>query len=110
MKNIILCSILALGISGCSKTWSGIKQDSSELFTDTKEVIHNATAPAYIPPAQSIARPAVSTNQVQQAPTSAPTVISPVGSSNPVKITTPTVSTESNTNVNVAPATARECK
>ena len=46
MKKVLL---LVLGLSyvllitGCSKTWSGIKQDTSELLLGTKEMIHDAT-------------------------------------------------------------------
>ena len=108
MKNILLFGILVLGVSACSKTWSGIKQDSRELFVDTKEVIHNATAPSYIPPVQSIVRPVVSTTPVQQQMTAQPTVVSPVVSTNPVQVSAPTVMTPvvSTSSVNVSPATA----
>ena len=45
-KTLLFLTVAALMTSGCSKTWSGIKQDSNELFTDTKEAIHEATAPS----------------------------------------------------------------
>ena len=45
-KTLLFLTVAALMTSGCSKTWSGIKQDSTELFVDTKEVIHEATAPS----------------------------------------------------------------
>jgi len=45
-KTFLFLTVLVLMTSGCSKTWSGIKQDSHELLIDTKEVIHEATAPS----------------------------------------------------------------
>ena len=45
-KTLLFLTVATLMTSGCSKTWSGIKQDSNELFVDTKEVIHEATAPS----------------------------------------------------------------
>jgi uncharacterized protein YcfL len=45
-KTLLFLTFAALMTSGCSKTWSGIKQDTHELFVDTKEVIHEATAPS----------------------------------------------------------------
>ena len=48
MKKILLFLTLTLFMtSGCSKTWSGIKQDSREVYQDTKGAIHTATAPSY---------------------------------------------------------------
>jgi len=43
-KVLILLAFVSLMTAGCSKTWSGIKQDSSEVYQDTKGVIHEATA------------------------------------------------------------------
>jgi len=45
-KMAILALLIALGIimSGCSKTWSGIKQDTSEAWDTSKKAIHEATA------------------------------------------------------------------
>lgn len=46
MKKVLLfIAIVTLMTTGCSRTWSGIKQDTSEVILDTKEVIHEATAP-----------------------------------------------------------------
>lgn len=46
MKKLLLfLTVVALLSTGCSRTWSGIKQDTSEVILDTKEVIHEATAP-----------------------------------------------------------------
>lgn len=45
-KTFLLLALAGLMASGCSKTWSGIKQDSHEIFVDTKEAIHEATAPS----------------------------------------------------------------
>jgi PBP1b-binding outer membrane lipoprotein LpoB len=44
-KTLLFVTVAALMTSGCSKTWSGIKQDTHEIMVDTKEVIHSATAP-----------------------------------------------------------------
>jgi len=44
-KTLLFLTITALMTAGCSKTWSGIKQDTHEVVVDTKEVIHEATAP-----------------------------------------------------------------
>lgn len=47
MKKITIIAILmSLGMmmSGCSKTWNGIKQDSSEAWDSSKKAVHNATA------------------------------------------------------------------
>jgi len=46
-KTLLFLTFSVLMTSGCSKTWSGIKQDTTELFVDTKEVIHEATAPSH---------------------------------------------------------------
>ncbi len=43
-KTLLFLAIVALMTTGCSRTWSGIKQDTSEVILDTKEVIHEATA------------------------------------------------------------------
>ena len=43
-KILLLLAIMALIVSGCSKTWSGLKQDTQEVYHDTKEVIHEATS------------------------------------------------------------------
>ncbi len=43
-KTVFLLSITVMLTSGCSKTWSGIKQDTNEAYKGTKEVIHEATA------------------------------------------------------------------
>jgi len=40
---VLLCGFMMM-TAGCSRTWSGVKQDSSEIYQDTKEVIHEATA------------------------------------------------------------------
>ncbi len=45
-KMTILALLITLGMimSGCSKTWSGVKQDSSEAWDTSKQAIHEATA------------------------------------------------------------------
>ena len=47
MKKITILALimtLSMVMSGCSKTWSGIKQDSSEAWDTSKKAIHDATA------------------------------------------------------------------
>jgi predicted small secreted protein len=47
MKKISVLAVLvtlSMIMSGCSKTWSGIKQDSSEAWDSSKKAVHNATA------------------------------------------------------------------
>ena len=47
MKKLTIVFLLfgmMLMTAGCSKTWSGVKQDSSKVYKDTKHVIHEATA------------------------------------------------------------------
>ena len=45
MKKILsILAITGLMFSGCSKTWSGVKQDSSKAWKGTKKVVHDATA------------------------------------------------------------------
>ncbi|HIQ26923.1 MAG TPA: entericidin EcnAB [Sulfurovum sp.] len=45
MKKVLLfLAITLLMTTGCSRTWSGVKQDTNEVYQDTKEVIHEATA------------------------------------------------------------------
>jgi len=34
---------LSMIISGCTKTWSGVKQDSSKAWNTSKKAVHNAT-------------------------------------------------------------------
>lgn len=47
MKKMTLMALLmTLGMimSGCSKTWSGIKQDTGEAWDSSKKAVHEATA------------------------------------------------------------------
>jgi len=47
MKNMTLLLFaiaLTMMLSSCSKTWSGVKQDTSKVWKDSKKVVHNATA------------------------------------------------------------------
>lgn len=44
-KNILFLTLTLLATTGCTKTWSGIKQDTYNAVSNTKEVIHDATAP-----------------------------------------------------------------
>ena len=44
-KNILFLTLALLVVTSCSKTWSGIQQDTREVVENTKEVIHEATAP-----------------------------------------------------------------
>ncbi|MCG7488550.1 entericidin EcnAB [Vibrio sp. Of14-4] len=34
---------LILLVAGCSNTWQGVKDDSSKVWEDTKQAIHEAT-------------------------------------------------------------------
>ncbi len=45
-KMTIIALLVALGMimSGCSKTWSGIKQDTGEAWDSSKKAVHEATA------------------------------------------------------------------
>lgn len=45
-KITVLALLVSLGMmmSGCSKTWSGIKQDTGEAWDSSKKAIHEATA------------------------------------------------------------------
>jgi outer membrane biogenesis lipoprotein LolB len=43
-KNILFLIVVALLLlSGCSSTWNGVKEDSSNAWKSTKETIHKAT-------------------------------------------------------------------
>lgn len=44
-KTLLFLVLVGLAISGCTRTWYGIKADTSDAITGTKEVIHDATAP-----------------------------------------------------------------
>ena len=48
MKKITLIAVCIVGMTlmftACSKTWSGVKQDSSKAWKDSKKVVHDATA------------------------------------------------------------------
>ncbi len=44
MTLIALLMTLGMIMSGCSKTWSGIKQDTGEAWDTSKKAVHNATA------------------------------------------------------------------
>lgn len=41
-KMFVFLSILMF-VSGCSKTWSGVKQDSKNAWNATKQTVHKAT-------------------------------------------------------------------
>ncbi|USD67217.1 entericidin EcnAB [Vibrio sp. SCSIO 43136] len=43
MKKVLFTITLALFMVGCAKTWDGVKEDSSKIYNDTKEAIHEAT-------------------------------------------------------------------
>ena len=47
MKKITILALLmtlSLSMSGCSKTWNGVKQDTSEAWDTSKKAVHEATA------------------------------------------------------------------
>jgi predicted small secreted protein len=41
---LVVFMTLSMIMSGCSKTWSGVKQDSSEAWDTSKKAVHEATA------------------------------------------------------------------
>ncbi|OOE74657.1 entericidin EcnAB [Salinivibrio sp. ML198] len=43
MKLSLLLVITTLFVAGCSNTWEGVKEDSSKVWEDTKETVHEAT-------------------------------------------------------------------
>ena len=43
MKYSMLAIVLTLFLGGCSSTWEGVKEDSSNIYNDTKDAIHDAT-------------------------------------------------------------------
>ncbi|WED22272.1 entericidin EcnAB [Vibrio sp. JC009] len=43
MKLSVIALMAALFLAGCSNTWQGVKDDSSKIWKDTKEAIHEAT-------------------------------------------------------------------
>lgn len=43
MKYPLVAIALALFLSGCSNTWEGVKDDSSEIYHESKETVHDAT-------------------------------------------------------------------
>jgi len=40
---IVLIGFILM-FTACSKTWSGVKQDSSKAWKESKKVVHDATA------------------------------------------------------------------
>ena len=44
-KTLLFLILVGLAISGCTRTWYGIKADTSDAIAGTKEIIHDATAP-----------------------------------------------------------------
>ncbi|WFB50845.1 entericidin EcnAB [Vibrio coralliilyticus] len=44
MRVSLIVTTIALLIGGCSNTWQGVKDDSSKVWGDTKQAIHEATA------------------------------------------------------------------
>ncbi|CAM3211621.1 MULTISPECIES: hypothetical protein [Vibrio] len=44
MRLSLIATAIALLIGGCSNTWQGVKDDSSKVWDDTKQAIHEATA------------------------------------------------------------------
>ena len=84
MKKITLLLALAiLSMTGCSKTWSGIKQDTHEVVENTRDAIHEATSPVQTPTATAEA--VVSTTEAETV-SAQPAVIT-----NPVVQTTETI-------------------
>jgi osmotically-inducible protein OsmY len=47
MKKIsifLIAMSLSMFMSGCSKTWSGVKHDTGKAWDSSKKAVHNATA------------------------------------------------------------------
>ena len=47
MKKITILAVLmtlSMIMSGCSKTWNGVKHDTSEAWDTSKRAVHEATA------------------------------------------------------------------
>lgn len=45
----LLLALTIFSMTGCSKTWSGMKQDTNEVIDSTRDAIHEATAPEHTP-------------------------------------------------------------
>ncbi|PKF79692.1 entericidin EcnAB [Vibrio sp. vnigr-6D03] len=43
MRMSFLIVAMSFVLGGCAKTWEGVKDDSSEIWKETKETIHEAT-------------------------------------------------------------------
>lgn len=43
MKISLLVVAMAFVLGGCSNTWQGVKDDSSKVWSDSKEAVHDAT-------------------------------------------------------------------
>ncbi|CUB03581.1 hypothetical protein [Marinomonas fungiae] len=43
MRFSLFAIVFTLLLGGCSSTWEGVKQDSSDIWNSTKETIHDAT-------------------------------------------------------------------
>ena len=41
---LVVLMTLSMIVSGCSKTWSGVKQDTGEAWDTSKKAVHEATA------------------------------------------------------------------
>ena len=42
-KIVLLTGMTMLMLSGCSKTWSGVKHDSKKAWNTSKKAVHDAT-------------------------------------------------------------------
>lgn len=45
MKKVLLSLLLLLFFTGCTRTFSGIKEDSQNLWDNTRDALHRATSP-----------------------------------------------------------------
>lgn len=41
---VVMFIVLSMIMSGCTKTWSGVKQDTSKAWNTSKKAVHEATA------------------------------------------------------------------
>ena len=44
ITSIVVLMTLSMIMSGCTKTWSGVKQDTTKVWDESKAAVHKATA------------------------------------------------------------------
>jgi len=90
-KTLLFLTLTTLMTTGCSKTWSGIKQDTHEVVENTREAIHEATAPDDQPRTIAIETPAqnVKSLTVETPPSTATAINIPTQNVKPLPVVTP---------------------